>query len=71
MRRDPTSEKSDPYEFKMALFDNGNPEEFFLSVRNLNMVIEASGTLKAGMNIQYICTLIGGEVLHQFDKLST
>ena len=24
--RDPTSEKSDLYEFKIALFDNGDPE---------------------------------------------
>ena len=31
--RDPTSEKLDLYEFKMTLFDNGDPEDlFFLSV---------------------------------------
>ena len=29
LRRNPTSSKSDPYEFKMALFDNVDPEEFF------------------------------------------
>ena len=27
-QRDPTSEKSDLYEFKMALFENVNPEAF-------------------------------------------
>ena len=31
LRRDPMSEKSDLYEFQMALFDNGYPEEFLIS----------------------------------------
>ena len=30
LRRDPTSEKLDLYEFKMDLFDNGKPEVFFV-----------------------------------------
>ena len=30
--RDLTSEKSDLYEFKMALFNNGKPEEFLLYI---------------------------------------
>ena len=34
LRRDLTSEKSDLCEFKMTLFDNGEPEEFFLFLRN-------------------------------------
>ena len=34
LRRDPMTEKLDLYEFKMALFDNGDPEELFLFVRN-------------------------------------
>ena len=32
LRRDPTSEKSDLYEFKMDLFDNGDLEEFLFFV---------------------------------------
>ena len=32
--RDPTSKKSNIYGFKTALFDNGNPEEFLLFIRN-------------------------------------
>ena len=31
LRRDPTSEKLDLYEFKMAFFDNIDPEEFCCS----------------------------------------
>ena len=54
----------------MALFDNGNMEEFLLFVSNFNMNIEASGTLVTGANIQYLHMLVRGEVLGQFDSLS-
>ena len=59
--RDSTSEKSDLYEFKMALFENGETEEFLFFVRNLKMTFEASVTLAADANIQYLCTLVCGE----------
>ena len=52
LRRDPTSENLDLYQLKMALFANGDPEEFLLFIRNFNMTPEASGTLKDGANIQ-------------------
>ena len=35
----PTSENSELYEFKMALFDNGDPEEFLLFIRNLTLLL--------------------------------
>ena len=44
--RDPTSEMSDFYEFKIVLFDNGDPEEFLLFVRNFNMTLEVSGMME-------------------------
>ena len=68
--RYPTSENSDPYKFKMALFDNSNPEEFLLFVCNFNMNIEASGTLKSGVKIKYLHFLFRVEALHKFDMLS-
>ena len=34
-----TSEKSDPYEFKMALFYDGDLEEFLLYICNFEMNI--------------------------------
>ena len=37
LRRDPTSQKLDLYELKTALFDNDEPEEFLLFIRNFNM----------------------------------
>ena len=48
------SENSDLYEFKMALFDNGNSEEFLLFIWDYNMTPEASGTLKSGIKIQFL-----------------
>ena len=68
-RRDLTSEKSGLYELKMALFNIGNPEDFLLFVHNFNTTFEASVTLQAGAKVQFLCTIVRGEVLHQFDLL--
>ena len=68
--RDPTSSTSELYDFKGCLFDNGDPEEFFLFMRNFNMTLAASGTLEAGAKYQYICTIVRGEALCHFDLLS-
>ena len=61
----------DLYEFKIDLFDNGDPEEFLLLFRNLNTNIEASGTLETAEKVQYLCTLVCREALRQFDTLSS
>ena len=68
--RDPTSEKSDLYEFKVALFDNGEPQEFLFFVRNLQIMLEASGTLAANAKIQYLRMLLRGEALRQLETFS-
>ena len=70
MRRDPTPEKLDIYELKMALFENNEPEEFLLFVRNFQMTLEDSGGIATRAKIQYLCTLLRGEALHQLDMLS-
>ena len=70
LRRDPNSIMSDLYEFKMSLFDNVDPEEFLLFVRNFNMTLTASGMMEMGAKVQYLCTLVDGESLLQFDSLS-
>ena len=54
----------------MSLFDNGKPEKFLLFVRNFNMTLAASGTLKSGANFQYLCTIVCVEALRQFESLS-
>ena len=63
------SEESDLYEFKMALFDNGDPEEFLLFVRKFQMTLKASASLSVNSNIQYLCTVLRDEVLIQLDTL--
>ena len=64
------SEKLDVYEFKMALFDNGNPEEFFLFIRNFQTNIKASGMLAAAKKIQYLLMLLHGKVLRKLGTLT-
>ena len=48
------SSTSDLYEFGMSLFDHGDPGEFILFVRNIQMTIVATGTLEKEVNFQYI-----------------
>ena len=59
LSRDSTSAGSDLYEFKIALFGNGNPEEFFF-VLNFNMTISSSGMMETGAKVQYCCTPLCG-----------
>ena len=46
-----TSEKLDLYEFKMDLFDNGEPEEFLLFVLNFNTTLAASVTIETDSKV--------------------
>ena len=50
--RDPTSGTSDLYEFKMSLFDNGDPEDYLSLMKNFNMTLVVSGTLETGAKVQ-------------------
>ena len=52
LRKETTSPKSDLSESKMALFDNGDPEECLLFIRNFSMTIEESGTLVPSKKIK-------------------
>ena len=60
LHRDPTSEKSDMYEFIMAFFENGYPEEFIFFQRNYKKSLDISGTLEVTVKIQYLRTFIDG-----------
>ena len=66
----PTSTKSNLYGFKMSLFDHGKPEEFLLIILSFNMTLAATWTLDMDAKIQYLCTVVCGEELRQFDLLS-
>ena len=70
LRRDPASITSDLYEFRMSSFDHGEPLEFLLFVRNFQMTLTAMRTLETEAKVQYIHTLVHGELLRNFDLLS-
>ena len=65
-----TSSTSDLYEFKMFLFENGEPEDFLLFVHNFNITHASSGTLEVGVKVQYLRPLVCGYALRQVDLLS-
>ena len=69
LSRDPTSEKLEIYEFKMAFFDNRQPGYFLLFIRNFNRTLKASGTLKSGTKVQWLRMMVRGEELNHFDTL--
>ena len=58
------------YECNMYLFDHDKPEEFLLFILNFNMTIAATWMLDMDMKIQYLCTIVQGKLLHQFDLLT-
>ena len=58
---------SDLYEFKMYLFDSGDPKEFMLFIHNFNMTLVVTGTLEMDAEIQYLRTPVRGEALSKFD----
>ena len=66
-KRDPTSENSDKYEFKMALFDNRKPEIFLLFVRNFKIMLDISGTPTDNEKFHYLHNILCVEALCQFD----
>ena len=70
LRRDPMSSTSELYEFKISLFEHGDPEEFLLFICNFNMDIAAAGTLDMDVKTQYLCMIFRGETLPQFELLS-
>ena len=65
--RDPTSEKQNLYEFKIALFDNKKLGEFLLFGKNFKMALGELGTLVTNTQIQYLWTLLCGEARHKSD----
>ena len=55
-------------ECKMALSDNGGPEEFLLSIRKFKMTLKSSVTISANAKLQCLHNLLCGYSLSQFDN---
>ena len=69
LHRDPTSDNLYLCEFKMALFENGNPDGFLFFVCNFNMTLVGSVMLGVDVKVQYMCTLVCGEAFRLFGLL--
>ena len=52
----------------MAFFYNGG-QEGFLFAHDFKMTLEASGEVQDAAKIQYLCKIVLGDALHQFDML--
>ena len=68
LRRHPTSSTLELYEFKMSLFENDDPEESLLFLRNFNTTIAVPGMLETDAKVQYLRALNRGEELRQFES---
>ena len=53
----------------MALYDNGDPEELLLFVRNFNMTLKASGKISFNTKLQCLRTLLHVYSLRKFNIL--
>ena len=66
----PKSSTSDLYEFRVSVFDNGNPEGFLLFMSNFNMNLAVTRIMDTGTKIQYLSIIVHGIALCQFESFS-
>ena len=69
-RKNPTSATSDIYRYKMALFENGQLDEFLLFVQYLQNTIDTIRVKLAAENIQYMRKLLCEKGLCEFETPS-
>ena len=60
MHRYPVAADSETYKLKIAMFDNGKPDEFLKMRKNFNTVIDGTGTTTAAGKINYLRTQLRG-----------
>ena len=59
----------DVYEFNMVIFKNKKLEYFLLFHHNLNIMLGTSRAITEGVKMQYLCMLLCGETLREFERL--
>ena len=69
MRRKPTLAMPEKYNINMSTFEYGQPEELLAIIKNLKIEIDGICKTSLSVLINYMCTMIRGEVLIEFDKL--
>ena len=68
--KDPTYSTSEIYELRISLFDHDKQEECLLFVCNFNMTLVARGMQVMYVNVRYLCTIVCGVALRNFDLFS-
>ena len=53
----------------MIIFGNGKPKEFLQLLKNFNKSIDGTGTTTVARRINFLCTLLCGEAIREFDNL--
>ena len=69
MRQNPSDADSETYKLKIFTFEHGQSEEFLQLVKNFKRAIDRTWTTTAAGRINYLHTLLHGEVLQNLDEL--
>ena len=69
MRQDTESALSQTYELKIAMFENGKPEELIKTMNNFKTAINGTGTTSVSGKTNYLYTLQHREYLQEFDDM--
>ena len=62
---DPGLVTSKTYKTKMAIFNNVQPDEFLLFIKDFRRTLEDTGAILTSGHIHYLCSLIHREALHK------
>ena len=65
----PSSTASETFNVNMNTFDDGQPEEFLSLLRNFKIAIDGTGTTTPSGRINYLCMMLCGQALRDFNKL--
>ena len=52
------------------MFKNGKPEEFLNMMKEFKITSDCKGTMSATVKIHFLCTILIGGTLREFDNLA-
>ena len=70
MHQNPVSATYETHNLKVQKFENGEPEEFLQMMKDFRTGIDGTGTNSASVKIQFLCTMLYGEPLREFDVIA-
>ena len=62
---------AETYEFMMATFEHIQPEELLMLLNNLKTAVDGTGTVTVAGKINYLCKILCGEALQEFNELTS